>query len=1041
MKHEGRFMKMRRNMLKVTVCVVLVLSMIATTFIYNDISLRTNAETNTNISEAQITEELNSKRGEFVKQFAMSDGSFTAVTYAMPVHYKKNGEWKEINATLKKSRDKKKYYTKKTDLKIKLSKKYNNKSVVSLKRSSYKLSWALQGKKVKTVYAKVKNPVKNYVTDVLNHSQLQYKKIMKNMDVIYDIFPEKIQEVINIKKKQKYEKFSFKMSNKKLQVKVKNKKVVFKNSKGKKKYTRLKTVLTDANGVSTANVKLSYDKKKGVLTLKPNKKWWNDKKRKFPVEIRTSYITDKFNKDVKAGGAYAGMPTANVTYDKSLILQANKCIGFTKISTLAELGQSNVYIRDAWLHIKNEKTLKLGKGKTFDVGIHKVKENWNANKLSYNNRPSYELIPTTTISLQKKGKYQCDVTDIVKAWYNGEKNYGVALVADNSNRAYQAKLDRNPYFVIHYEKVGFDGAQEIKENEELTRTVVTAGQENYYYFDTEPNIAYELYSTSKMDTQAVLYDSEKNRLVYDDNSGYEKNFMLIGNYDGRRYLKVSTKGNDIGTYTLTLKKRFEVPKPQGKRSQDSYKINWSDIKNAKEYLITIFDEKGVIGKEVTDKTTYEYVFNNDTIGKTLAFTVTPRENEQIHGEASAKIFTSNASSEWEYSVPMSQARTNFSSAAYGKKIYVLGGEDKERDVVLKSLEVFDTEKQTWSHISDYPGEIDGICNATMLEVDGKLYVFGGQTGTGTSAKAISKVYSYNVKTNDWEKMSDMTEGRTGLVATVCEGKIYAFAKAGSTERIDIYDPKENQWRNHTIKADTSINIQAQTIDGRIFVLREKGKQMYWEEYIPETGEYDNEGDLCTIANADQYTSSTVVNGKVYMVNANITDRVLCYDVYQNIWSELSQLNLKKKDSKIQSVGENLYSIGGYANGFGTLDVMEIYELAKVTLNKTIEVKKNEIYELQVNAGDCEEDTDYTVTVRVDPKVLEISQVSSFMQKEEMENGKDGIKLISFKPQKGVMVFTLRGLMEQGNTYEAYQSIPVAGLKDATTVVEMQVEKK
>lgn len=1032
---------MRNNLFKVIISTVLVLSMITTTLIYNDISLRTNAKTNTNINEAQITKEITSKRGEFVKQFAMSDGSFTAVTYAMPVHYKKNGEWKEINTALKKSKSKKKYYTKKTDLKIKLSKKYNKKSVVSLNRKSYKLSWALQGKKVKQVYAKVINPVKKYATDVLNHSQVKYKKIMKNTDVIYDIFPEKIQEVINVKKKQKYEKFSFKISNKKLQVKVKNKKVVFKNSKGKKKYTRLKTVLTDANGVSTTNVKLSYDKKKGVLTLKPHKKWWNDKKRKFPVEIRTSYITNKFQKNVKAGGAYAGMPNANVSYDKSLLLQANKCVGFTKMSTLAELGQPNVYIREAALYVKNEKTLNLGKGKTFDIGIYKVKEKWNASKLSYNNRPSYEPEAATTISLQKKGNYQCDVTDIVKGWYSGEKNYGVALVADNSNRAYQVKLDRNPYFVIRYEKVGFDGAQELKENEELTRKVLVAGQENYYYFDVEPGIAYELYSTSKLDTQATLYDSEKNRLAYDDNSGYENNFMLIGSYDGRRYLKVSNKGNDTGSYTLTLKKRFEVPEPQGKRSQDSYKINWSAIKNAKEYLVTIFDENGVIGKEVTDRTTYEYVFNNNTVGKTLAFTVTPRENEQIYGEASAKIFTSNAASEWEYSVPMLQARTNFSSAAYGKKIYVMGGEDKERNVVLKSLEAFDTEKQTWSHISDYPGEIDGICNATMLEVDGKLYVFGGQTGRGTSAKTISQVYSYDIKTNEWMKMADMSEGRTGLVATACDGKIYAFAKAGSTERVDVYDPSEDKWTNSIIKADTSINIQAQTIDGRIFVLREKGKQMYWEEYIPETGEYDNEGDLCTIANADQYISGTVVNGKVYMVNANRTDKVLCYDVYQNIWSELSQLNLKKKESQIQSVGEKLYSIGGYANGFGTLDVTETYALDKVTLNKMIDVKTNETYELQVNAGNCEEDTDYTVTVRVDPKVLEISQISSFMQKEEMENGKDGIKLVSFKPKKGVMVFILRGQMEQGNTYEAYQSIPVVGLKDATTIVEMQVEKK
>lgn len=1034
-------MRNSKEIFKVAVGAVLALSMAVTPSMYNKVSLNTEAKADANVSEAKIKGELVNKRSEFVKQFAMSDGSFTAVTYSMPVHYNKNGAWKEIDATLKKTKNKKKYTTEKTDLNIKVSKKSNQKADVFLKRGSSQISWALQNEKLKTVKAIVNNPVKTAETDVLNHSQVVYQKIMKNTDVIYDIYPEKIQEVVKIKKKQKNKNLSFKMNAGKLKVKVKNNKVLFKTSKGKTKYTRLKTVITDANGATTTKVKLSYNDKKGTLTLKPNKKWWNDKKRKFPVEIRTSYITNQYNRDVKVGAAYAGMPEGNQTYDKSLLLQANKCVGFTRMTTLSELGQKDVYIRDASLCIKNEETLKLSTGKTFDVGIHKVKESWTSKNLTYNNRPAYESEAFSTISIQKKGDYKCDVTEIVKAWYAGEANNGVALVSDNANGAYQVKLDRNPYFTIHYEVVGFDGAVELKEGIDLTRDVLRAGQENYYYFETTPGIAYDLYSTSKLDTQATLYDSEKNRLAYDDNSGLENNFSFVKCYDGRTYIKVSAKGNDTGSYILTLKKRFEVPNPVGKRGQDSYEISWDKIENAKEYLITIYDEKGVIKTAVTDETSYEYVFDNNTIGKTLAFTVTPRENQELAGEASRKIYTTNASSDWEYGTPMTQPRKNFASEVLGKKVYVLGGEDKENNTVSKAMEVFDTEKEAWSEISEYPGEVSGICNATMLAIQGKLYVFGGQTSTDTTAKAVKEVYCYNPETNIWTKKANMSENRTGLVATVCNGKVYAFAKAGSTERVDVYDPVEDQWTDSIVKADTSVNIQAQTVDGRIFVLREKGKQMYWEEYLPETDEYDNEGAVCTIANADQYTSGTVVNGKIYMVNENVTDKVLCYDVYLDQWSEMSPLNLKKQNSQIQSVGETLYNIGGCTQGFGTLDVTECYALNKVTITKTMDVVKGESYELQVNAGNCEEDTDYIVTVRIDPEMLEFSKTSSFMQKEDLEKGKDGIQLVSYEPEKGIMVLKLRGKMEQGDTFEAYQSIPVTGLKDGSTVVEMQVEKK
>lgn len=58
------------------------------------------ASTNSVKVNAFITGEFTGKRNKFVKQFAMSDGSYTATTYSMPVHYKRSGKWKEIDTTL-----------------------------------------------------------------------------------------------------------------------------------------------------------------------------------------------------------------------------------------------------------------------------------------------------------------------------------------------------------------------------------------------------------------------------------------------------------------------------------------------------------------------------------------------------------------------------------------------------------------------------------------------------------------------------------------------------------------------------------------------------------------------------------------------------------------------------------------------------------------------------------------------------------------------------------------------------------------------------
>ena len=82
----------------------------------------------------------------------------------MPVHYKdsksssKNGAWKEIGTPLS---NRERSNTKKaTDLSIKVSRKANKKSVVSMKRGKTSLFIALKGKKFKAAKAKRSNPGK-----------------------------------------------------------------------------------------------------------------------------------------------------------------------------------------------------------------------------------------------------------------------------------------------------------------------------------------------------------------------------------------------------------------------------------------------------------------------------------------------------------------------------------------------------------------------------------------------------------------------------------------------------------------------------------------------------------------------------------------------------------------------------------------------------------------------------------------------------------------------------------------------------------------
>ena len=986
---------------------------------------------------AQITKELIEKRSKFVKQFAMSDGSFTAVTYSMPVHYKKNGKWKEIDTTLKKS-GKKNYKTKSTDLCIKVSKKLSKKSLVSLKRGSYKVSWALLGKKTKSVKAKISNPKKTNQTDVLNQNTVIYKNPLKNTKITYNIFPERVQEIVTVSKKEKAKKWTFKINSGKMNVKVKGKKVYFKTKKGNLKYTKLKTILTDAKGISTTNVKVKYNKKKRTLTITPSKKWWNSKERTFPIEMRTSYITSKHSRDVKVGAAYSGAPNGTASYDRSLLLQANKCVGFTKMTSLAEVGNPNVQIRSASLHIKNEATLKMGAGKSFDIDVHKVKESWTSEKVTDNNRPSYETEPAAQLSIQKKGHYFCDVTDIVKAWYKGEANYGVALVANNTNRTYQAELDRNPYFTVNYEVVGFDGAVELTEAEPITRTVITAGQENYYYFDAKPGIAYDIYTDSTIDTQATMYDVNKERVGYADDTGVNKNFSFVGSYDGRRYLKVSAKNNETGIYTLSMKKRFTIPEVTGIKGADKYTLTWNAVENAKEYLVCVYDGGNKISEAVITGTTYDYIYTNATNGKTLGFTVTARENVGLTGETSKMIYNTDNQSEWVYMTPMEEQRKNASAVTVNEKIYVLGGENATGS--LKSFTAYDTEKKTWESLPEYPGTETGICKTTMIAYNNEIYVIGGQTGTGANATILKSVYVFNTDSKQWQKKADLVDGRTNLATAVCDNKVYAFSQAGTTDKVDIYDLKTDTWEAMVMPGTSDI-LGAASVDNRVFVLKEEGERMYWAEYLPEDNAFDDAGTVCPYATSDNFGTPVVISGKIYMVKETETKNVLVYDAYSDEWGEISYMNLMKKESVLSACGNDLYSIGGEMAGFGVLDVVEQYSIKVQTIKKQMAINESESYELQVTAGNLDKGQTQIVTISVDPDELEIQSASSFEEEEVLKEGTDGVTLLKYQPKKGVMVLKLTGSMEQRDSYEAYQSVPVVAKVSGKTTVEITLTEK
>ena len=139
----------------------------------------------------------------------MSDGTYTAASYDMPVHYNDGDGWQDIDNTLNDATDAEEntavYENKDNPLKVKFAKKSNSNNILKLQQGSYKLTFSLLGDVNKHVEAQ-RESVKddNDITTLENtESRVTYENILNNVDIEYVLTGTKLKENIIIRKKLK----------------------------------------------------------------------------------------------------------------------------------------------------------------------------------------------------------------------------------------------------------------------------------------------------------------------------------------------------------------------------------------------------------------------------------------------------------------------------------------------------------------------------------------------------------------------------------------------------------------------------------------------------------------------------------------------------------------------------------------------------------------------------------------------------------------------------------------------------------------------
>lgn len=432
----------------------------------------------------RIIGEITGMREEYTKHFLNNDYSYEAVVYPEPVHYLEDGEWKEVDNTLKEADDtsvtsgdiSKADLTKgnvlenqANDYEVRFAKNANSNKLVQLKKDNYELSWAVveaknaQSKTHKPDMKIVRNEAIVNATARINEeadlsklndskkqeakeilisnemarlaenasSQLTYAGMLPDVDLRYKVMSGELKEDIILNRYMEDFKISFQINVKNLVAKLeKDNTISFYDKKDTEKviFTTEAPFMYDQQDVFSTSISVTLEEVKDgyLMTLIPEDAWIADEGRSWPVVIDPIIRTKSTRKLIRDTFVSADEPTADYhqwnTFRTGYDGNYKKQRGYVKFD-LPVLSSSSM-VTYAELQLYSRSILNGGT----QVNVHKVKDTWESETINWNNMPSYDGTIVDYKEVNDGNKwYSFDISSIAKDWYSQEINKGLML--------------------------------------------------------------------------------------------------------------------------------------------------------------------------------------------------------------------------------------------------------------------------------------------------------------------------------------------------------------------------------------------------------------------------------------------------------------------------------------------------------------------------------------------------------------------------------------------------------------------------------------
>ena len=459
--------------------------------------------------EATVIGEVEGKREEDVKHFLNSDGSFTAVKYAEPVHYRQTdeAEWVDIDNTL--SMHSGSYTPVSSPLDVSFADSFGDRTV-SVRSQGHKLSWSYLRPDAEItppdiVETQELTPAEGTDTQALKPMEdaeisikaqklelaaekaepymmpeavtdgLVYADVFPNVDIEYILDSVNLKENIVLKKSGAQNEFVAQYNIGELTAtQVDEQNIELKDAQGTVIFCISAPYMFDAAGQTSDDVSLNIlSEADGVLRVKitADKAWLDDEARVYPVKVDPNILeaVQSFDQDATAIYKSATYPDGSLVIGNDKGTTYSKAKAYVKFS-LPTLGSGDVVTSGMLCMSQYSDTygFSVGDVTSLQVNVYKVTSSWTGSSVKkstgYSGLPSIDttVVDYKNVSLKtaNAGKFiQFDVSKTVKQWYEGATNYGLCLraddesawavatfvAADNTNISY-----RKPQLVVTY---------------------------------------------------------------------------------------------------------------------------------------------------------------------------------------------------------------------------------------------------------------------------------------------------------------------------------------------------------------------------------------------------------------------------------------------------------------------------------------------------------------------------------------------------------------------------------------------------------------